>query len=350
MMREAVKRILAPVGTGPVGRTVARQLNHGPAIIGYHGVAERVSHPGIESLQVDANLFEQQMTYLKKHYQVISLDYLSECLASGYDLDQSQIVITFDDGYKNVADVAAPIMKSLDLPFAIFVTTHNISTGQRFAGYLARCAFTHCELPRIEFPSLGSSFDIVSNQARRHASVTIREAIHTQPMKIVSILIQDILSMLPEDRWRELNEQYHSEQPMTWDDVVRLHRAGAVIGSHCHDHALLHGDETDKEISRQLTISKELVEAKTGSCKYFVYPSGTERDISARAAAEVDKTGYALGISSVRGEVTGVCDSRILPRLVGSKMPMMLELQLAARSLFNRNYASWSASMRASLA
>ena len=44
---------------------------------------------------------------------------------------------------------------------------------------------------------------------------------------------------------------------MNWDDIDVLHENNILIGSHCHDHALLHSNQTKNDIIKQLEISKK---------------------------------------------------------------------------------------------
>jgi peptidoglycan/xylan/chitin deacetylase (PgdA/CDA1 family) len=63
------------------------------------------------------------MRYLSVHgYQVISLHELTERLRTGIPL-KGEVVITFDDGYKDNLTEALPVLRQFDFPATIFVTT-----------------------------------------------------------------------------------------------------------------------------------------------------------------------------------------------------------------------------------
>ena len=66
--------------------------------------------------------FKEQMEYLKKNnYQVISLQELIFSIKNRQPLPPKAVVITIDDGYKSVYDVAWPILKSYGYPFTVFL-------------------------------------------------------------------------------------------------------------------------------------------------------------------------------------------------------------------------------------
>lgn len=66
--------------------------------------------------------FKEQMEYLKKNnYQVISLQEMVLSIKNRQPLPDRAVVITIDDGYKSVYDVAWPILKSYGYPFTVFL-------------------------------------------------------------------------------------------------------------------------------------------------------------------------------------------------------------------------------------
>lgn len=73
--------------------------------------------------------FDQQMAYLKAHdYHTISLDDLSDSLLKNKRLPSKPIIITFDDGYKDLYTDGYPILKKYGLSGVSFVITGVIDT------------------------------------------------------------------------------------------------------------------------------------------------------------------------------------------------------------------------------
>ena len=86
-------------------------------ILLYHGVTNSDSI-GIENSSgkhIKAEEFENQMKWLSKNKKVVPLKEVNKI--------QGSVAITFDDAFKNVHDVALPILKKYDLPSTFFVTT-----------------------------------------------------------------------------------------------------------------------------------------------------------------------------------------------------------------------------------
>jgi len=66
--------------------------------------------------------FYRQMDYLRKNYEIVSLDKIIKFINGKIDLDKA-VAITFDDGYYDNYVYAFPYFKKYRLPATIFITT-----------------------------------------------------------------------------------------------------------------------------------------------------------------------------------------------------------------------------------
>jgi peptidoglycan/xylan/chitin deacetylase (PgdA/CDA1 family) len=89
------------------------------AVLCYHGIAS-----GRYQDQVDKDLFAEQMAYLAVNYEVICIDealkWLQDPRPSQRD-GRQKVVLTFDDGYRNLLTNAMPILHKYRLPATVFV-------------------------------------------------------------------------------------------------------------------------------------------------------------------------------------------------------------------------------------
>ena len=86
-------------------------------ILLYHHVSN--STPKVTSVSPDT--FRQHMQYLADHHKVLPLKQVIEALQNNQPLPDKTVVITFDDGYKNIYDNAHPILKEFAFPYTVFV-------------------------------------------------------------------------------------------------------------------------------------------------------------------------------------------------------------------------------------
>jgi peptidoglycan/xylan/chitin deacetylase (PgdA/CDA1 family) len=93
----------------------------------YHGVTRRDRRRATDptGLHVNHRRFAEQLDYLSRRYNIISLrDYLS-ARADGRPLPNYSLVLTFDDGFRNFRSVALPLLVARGLPATVFLITGN---------------------------------------------------------------------------------------------------------------------------------------------------------------------------------------------------------------------------------
>ncbi|NLX64231.1 MAG: polysaccharide deacetylase family protein [Clostridiaceae bacterium] len=94
-------------------------------ILMYHNLLEG-NAPG-DSLNVSAEVFDDQMYYLKAHgYNTITFSDLYNHYMNGSPLAENPIIITFDDGYVSNYTIGYPILKKYGFKACIFVITDAI--------------------------------------------------------------------------------------------------------------------------------------------------------------------------------------------------------------------------------
>lgn len=66
---------------------------------------------------ISATTFREQIQLLDQRYELVSL----ETLATEISPDEKRVALTFDDGFANVYETAAPILREFDVPATVFV-------------------------------------------------------------------------------------------------------------------------------------------------------------------------------------------------------------------------------------
>jgi peptidoglycan/xylan/chitin deacetylase (PgdA/CDA1 family) len=93
----------------------------GVKILLYHGVVPKFD-PSFRSRFIGVEDFRRHLVNYKKNYHVISLE---DAFANRLKPGKMNLVITFDDGYRNNFLYAAPLLRELALPASFFVTGMN---------------------------------------------------------------------------------------------------------------------------------------------------------------------------------------------------------------------------------
>lgn len=96
-------------------------------ILTYHGIGDDNWYYGNSKEQ-----FMQQIDYLNKHYHFVSLDQVEQWLYSGKKIPTPAVVITFDDGYKDILAVV-PYLKTLKVKPTVFVMADKKTASRNLA-------------------------------------------------------------------------------------------------------------------------------------------------------------------------------------------------------------------------
>jgi len=115
-------------GFAPARDRLFARLGRGRVtVLNYHQVKDQAN----DGSAVATAAFIEQMRFLKKHYRVVPLSDAVKALRTKGTTERL-VAITFDDGYRDNATIAAPILRDLDLPACFFVSTDMISSDMPF--------------------------------------------------------------------------------------------------------------------------------------------------------------------------------------------------------------------------
>jgi len=322
-----------------LARNRSLHRKNGAIVLYYHGVTERIFDRVVQALHMPLDEFEKQVQYLHKYHTVISMDEFCEALEKRR-LHSSQVVLTFDDGFKNNLTVVAPALRSYGMPFAVFISTENVEKGWRFPGYQMRASIWCTGRDTLIMPSLNLRLPIRTSEERLMAIELMGDKMRDLTETDLKVLLAELRAHIPDSRWSELDEMFPASAVMNWDEVRALHAQGATIGSHCHSHAVLHRLQDCEEIRRQIETSKRLIVEHVGECRYFSYPHGTMRDIS-KTAYELVKATYQLGFSTVNAPVDNFANPHLIPRVGTPSELDRLRGAMAACRRSGGTYRKW---------
>lgn len=279
-----------------------------PRILFYHGVIDTPYYDQrVQANQIQYKEFERCINYLQRYYHFISIDEFYERFKQKEKFTGKELILTFDDGYKNNLTVAAPLLKERNIPFTVFISTHLVDKESFVPTYYVRSAILSPILTEIELPSMKNKFILGSEKERLRAMDCIIHFVKTQSDKIVHQVILEIESQLGQTNRAEIDSHFKSERIMSWKDVCILQDMGATIGSHSENHSILHDKQTTEELNRQLKDSKEKIIGRVKKCRYFAFPNGDVKSVCERSLKSVSEL-YDMGFA-VNGKSVNYTDS-----------------------------------------
>jgi peptidoglycan/xylan/chitin deacetylase (PgdA/CDA1 family) len=261
---------------------VRARARAGAMILMYHGVVDSDDAPWIDPrFSVSISAFEAQMRFLRRHRHVISMTELVDAIGRKETVRPGTVVITFDDGYKNTLDAAAPILKRYDLPAIVYLATGYVSRkkGQfidvLFSAFRGRTRHTL----DLRGQDIDASSDLRDSETARRIYLAIAHRLMVSSFEDREQLLGDVVEQLaPRDRGPRLT--------LTWEEVHRLRKIHPrfEIGVHTRNHIDL-TSSCPATVSSEISGSADDLRRELGTTAlHFSFPFGRSND-GARAAA-----------------------------------------------------------------
>ena len=292
-----------------------RVTNRTPRVLFYHGV-DQVDEE--DSLHIFPDAFEQEMQFLLKHYEVISIEEFEQRFFTNH-FSGREIVVTFDDGYQNNLTHAAPVLQSLRIPFTVFISTAHVESGDYFPTAIARMIIRDSQLQHLSLDCLKLQMPLRDASHRKSVCEAVIQTLKHSNILFVKEICRQLIANVSTDEYQNLCERHHADKPLTWEDVQCLHENyGATIGSHCLQHFICNDYQTEEEITRQLTESKRIIENHLETdCRYLAYPNGVYNagDVNSFAIQAAEKARYKLAFTTVTDRLHPNFNPMLMPRL-----------------------------------
>lgn len=288
-----------PIGLASPGGTGARL-----SILIYHRVLPEPDPLFPEEL--DAARFETEMRWVRDWFTVLPLAQAVDRLYEGR-LPARALAITFDDGYTDNEEVAAPILQRLGLTATFFISTGYWDGSCMWNDRLIEAirASSRSELDLRE-QGLGL-YRIDTLAARRDAIVTLRRDIKHLPQAQREAMTQAIVMASGESTAAPLM--------MSAAQVRRLHARGMQIGAHTMTHPVLTRIDAASARAEIANSKRQLEELLDEPVDLFAYPNGVPRqDYTAEHVRMVRDCGFQAAVSTAWGTASARSDRFQLPR------------------------------------
>src|SRR5258705_10672808 len=215
-----------------------------PLVVGYHRVVEAYDAEAkveMPSMLTSVQMFERHLDCLARSFRFVSLDEIGDRFLNGLPFQEPVAAITFDDGYKDVYELALPVLERRGIPATMFLVTDLVGQSawqiHDKLYHLVAKAFRCWEDPRSKMFGLLSELGLPAHDLTRRSSIG-------NPMMAVSALLPE----LPQADIRRLmlglelsvgNGFHNVPLTVTWEMVEDMRRRGVIIGSHTATHGSL---------------------------------------------------------------------------------------------------------------
>ncbi len=273
-----------------------RFINRRAAIVlWYHGVCDDdfTLLKGYDERHIPRALFKKQLEFLKKTgHRFATMTEMTDLLTRK-TVDGRVVVLTFDDGFRNIVQNAYPVMLELGARGCFYVVSGLI--GQQKPLWTDHIEMVLRNLKETDF-SFYFKGEVISYPIDR-------KDLLEKAMKD----IKGKLRMLPDQERKEHLKQFDNRPALdveefyfsTWEQLRHLDRSVLEIGSHTKNHPNCENLSSEEEFKEELWGSKEEIEKHIGyEVTNFCYPAGSFND---EVIKQVKRYGYKSATTIIPG-------------------------------------------------
>lgn len=246
-----------------------RYLNGGKVLIlMYHRFSEKNG-----KFSISQEAFSAHLKYLSKHYKVITLTEYIEFRKAKTELPKKLAIITIDDGYRDVFEIAEPVLRKNNLPATLFAVTDFLEGKLWIWTDKMRFLTAQTKLTEIVF-SLNQQ-EIKGKLTDADSRFLLAQRINSQLKKLPEAEKESEIFRLANEFEVEIPQLPTKEfAPMTWNEARELDKGLVKIESHTVTHPIL-PNVGENQLKFELTESKIKLEKEIGrEMKIFCYPDG----------------------------------------------------------------------------
>jgi peptidoglycan/xylan/chitin deacetylase (PgdA/CDA1 family) len=276
---------------------LCRLLNRKKALVlWYHGVCGDKFDllKGYDERHVPKSVFQKQLKYLKHcGYTFTGMTDLVNAIKNK-NVTGKIIVLTFDDGFKNVVDNAYPVMKEFGAKGCFYLVSELIGTNELLWTDFIETVIRSQPDGGFQFTFEGQiiHYQLVGKKLREFAMKDIKTKLRT-------LSDEKRLEHLEQFRNHLLKDIPEEFGMADWETIKELDPNTLEIGSHTKRHPNCANLATDNELEDEIFGSKNDIERNIGrKIEHFCYPAGSYND---RVIAMVKKFGYQSAVTIEKG-------------------------------------------------
>ena len=225
-------------------------------------------------LTVSPKHLENTLQFLRRQkIDIVSMGEVVKRIANGQKSANAKpfVAITFDDGYRDNAEIAAPILRQYDAPYTIFVATGLIDGTADLWWDGLEAIIRKQDRLLIKISGAVEELDCANSDTKNQSYATLLDYLTT------------VFSEEEQRRWvKELAVLYkfdlealRQNEMMSWEDLRHLAKDPlCTIGAHTiHHYALARLNE--EQATKEIREGARILEAALGQKpEHFAYPYG----------------------------------------------------------------------------
>lgn len=278
----------------------------GLLVLGWHNIAGTPSFPEVAGAGAGARGFERQVKALTRYAHPVPLYPALRALAAGRRLPARAVALTFDDGYRDNAEVALPILRRHGVPATFFLVR----------GFLDRRVSPWWEDLAAAWASVPSPGGSLAGWVVPQDGPARRRALASTQQELKALPAARRLARVTQARDETGLAPVVGDLMMDWDGARALTAAGMDVGSHTDSHPILAHEGASGQIRELAEAARGLREGLGIDVPIVAYPNGTAADIDGDTVAAARAAGHEFGITTVWGPNRSGTDPFLIRRLL----------------------------------
>lgn len=278
-----------PIGGYKLCRLITRAT---PKIMMYHRFSE-VPKPGF----VHHDAFERQVEYMKKNFNLMTMNDLITSYHEQGSFPPNAAVITVDDGYRDFYDVAFPVLKKHNASATFYVTTRFVDGDfwlwPDAVKYIIECS------SKIDLSKMPGDLDYATEQMTDGDRKSLWD-----------VLIVYLLSVTEDEKVRwikkfaEMQAVKLPEKPtdgfgaVNWPRIKELDANNIEIGVHTQNHPSL-GRLEEPQLFSEIQGTVDIIQRRIGHApKSFCFPNGQPSDYTESVKKHIKDSGCESSVTA----------------------------------------------------
>ncbi len=287
--------------------TLMRQFqNHEFCILKFQGVTEEERHRGLGNAggsHIHLDDLEEIFALLRENYEVISLERALKCIRYREPLPSRSVVLTFDDGYRSIYDLAFPLLKEYELPATLFLPTDFIENRAWLWWDRLEYAIGNTLEEEIDYSVDGQSGELRLNTMERRfvAYQAMRAFFMNLPQEEISTKVGELEDYL-ECSLDSADRAPSIYRPLRWAQVREMLSSPLIhVGGHTHTHCIL-GRCDAATVQNELFTSADILRDQLDIADaLFAYPNGERGDCTQDTRRQILEAGFRCALTTEPG-------------------------------------------------
>lgn len=262
-----IKKLLFHSGVMRVAQSLLP--SPGVRILRYHAIVSAAdNYYASPSICLAPTIFEQQIRYLTRHYKIISLDTVADCIGTQAPFPAKSVVLTFDDGYQDNFS-AYQILKKYGATATFYIAAGCIDNAAPLWLFEVIYLVNRTKAKAVTLHTAEQTHHLALDDTRLRQTA-IRKITELIKSNDLDTRITTLKQLKDQTRdVRDLDEKC-AQVMLSWDQVKEMANNHMTIAGHTMTHLNL-PNAAPEDALHEIRSCKKLIEKKSAAQQYIFH-------------------------------------------------------------------------------